>query len=97
MKLTAEELLAKAKTVIGDRTDDEALGLLEDVKDSFVVDTEDWKAKYEELDKTWREKYKARFFEGSKDEPKKSEKDDKGNGDDEINNTSLESLFEGGI
>ena len=28
------------------------------------IDTTDWKAKYEQNDNEWREKYKARFFEG---------------------------------
>ena len=31
--------------------------------DSFnKTDDTDWKSKYEELDKTWRERYKERFF-----------------------------------
>lgn len=45
---------------LGDRTDDEAIALLEKIDDEGV-DTEDWKKKYEENDKEWREKYTARF------------------------------------
>lgn len=45
---------------LGDRTDDEAIALLEKIDDEGV-DTEDWKNKYEENDKEWREKYTARF------------------------------------
>lgn len=45
---------------LGDRTDDEAIALLETV-DNEGVDTENWKEKYETNDKEWREKYTARF------------------------------------
>lgn len=45
---------------IGDRTDDEAIALLEKI-DNEGVDTENWKEKYETNDKEWREKYTARF------------------------------------
>ena len=70
MKRNANEMLEIVKAFVGDRTDDDALNLIEDVKDSMTSspDQEDWKAKYDELDKSWREKYKARFFEGNKAE-----------------------------
>lgn len=45
---------------LGDRTDDEAIALLETV-DNEGVDTENWKEKYEQNDKEWREKYTSRF------------------------------------
>lgn len=63
-----EELLAAIKTRIGDDTSDEALALVEDINDSFddlnnrVTEAGDWKAKYEENDKQWRDKYRERFF-----------------------------------
>ena len=63
-----EELLAAIKTRIGDDTSDEALALVEDINDSFddlsnrVNEAGDWKAKYEENDKQWRDKYRERFF-----------------------------------
>ena len=57
------------KTHIGEKTDDETLKLLEDYSDTLddyekriSGDGTDWKAKYEENDKAWREKYQARFF-----------------------------------
>ena len=68
-KLTRADFMAKVKTVIGDRTDDEAISFLEDCKDTIEGDKDDWKAKYdeavkakEELDKQWREKYTNTFF-----------------------------------
>lgn len=45
---------------LGDRTDDEAIALLETV-DNEGVDEENWKEKYEQNDKEWREKYTSRF------------------------------------
>ena len=61
-----EELLAMIKGVIGEDTSDESLQLIEDVSDTIndYEDRakEDWKAKYEANDKTWREKYRDRFF-----------------------------------
>lgn len=68
-RLTQSEFMAKLKTFIGDRTDDDAISFIEDCKDTITDDKDDWKQKYddvvkekEELDKTWRQKYTERFF-----------------------------------
>ena len=68
-RLTQTEFMDKVKKIIGDRTDDEAIGFLEDCKDTITDDKDDWKKKYddlvkekEELDKDWRKKYTDRFF-----------------------------------
>lgn len=68
-RLTQEEFMSKLKTIIGDRTDDEAISFIEDCKDTISEDKDDWKSKYDdllkeknELDKTWRQKYTDRFF-----------------------------------
>ena len=45
------------------RTKDE---LLASIKDRFKDET-DWKSKYEENDKQWREKYRDRFFNADGD------------------------------
>lgn len=63
-KLTRDEFLAKLKTYTGDRSDDETLSLIEDATDSYTDDGAEWENKYNELDKSWREKYKARFYDG---------------------------------
>lgn len=64
-----EEILEAIKTRVGEQTDDETISFLEDVSDTFTDletrtngDGEDWKTKYEENDKMWRERYTARFF-----------------------------------
>ena len=72
---TKDEILASIKTRIGDDTSDEAIALVEDINDSFddlstrVAEAGDWKAKYEENDKAWREKYTERFFTPSGEDP----------------------------
>lgn len=66
MKRTKDELVNSFKEVIGDASTDAAIAFLEDLSDSMNTDTEDWKAKYEECDRSWREKYVARFT-GSED------------------------------
>lgn len=59
---TVDELLASVKEVVGDAiTSDKGISLLEDITDSYKTDGEDWKAKYEENDATWRKRYADRF------------------------------------
>lgn len=78
--LTKKEILEQVKTIVGENTDDTTLKFLEDISDTMDDletkangDGEDWKSKYETLDKEWRTKYQERFFNGSseddKDEP----------------------------
>lgn len=63
-KLSKEELLEKIRKYVGDRTDDESIEIVEDINDSFdTSDSDEWKKKYEENDKMWRDKYISRFFE----------------------------------
>ena len=68
-KLSKDELLEKVRTYVGDRTDDETLAIIEDISDSFdSSDADEWKQKYKENDKMWRDKYISRFFEKNEDE-----------------------------
>ena len=68
---TKEEMLDLVNKYIGEDTSEEAIALIEDISDSYdsFSDPEDWKAKYEQLDETWKKKYKDRFFEGSNKTP----------------------------
>ena len=70
-KLTPTDFMEKAKQILGDRDDDEALSFLEDCKDTISSDKDDddWKSKYddllkekEQLDKDWRKRYRDTFF-----------------------------------
>lgn len=61
-----EEMLSLVRGVLGDRTDDETLNLLEDLSDTlderFKGEESDWKKKYEDNDAEWRQRYRDRFF-----------------------------------
>ena len=72
MKRTKDELLEDVKKVLGDRTDDDALALLENVTDTISDKDEEWEKKYNDmvnekktLDETWRKKYAERFHAGT--------------------------------
>lgn len=98
---TKEEILEQIKAKIGDSTEDNDLKLLEDVSDTiddFVDKVEkagDWKKKYEENDKSWKEKYRDRFFNTeAKDEIDKYEKDkEKEQEIDEPKKLTFDALF----
>ena len=68
MVKTREEFMEMVKSRVGEDTSDEAISFMEDVTDTLddyekrlTGDGTDWKAKYEENDKQWRERYVARF------------------------------------
>lgn len=68
--LSHNDFMSAIKGLAGDSADDSTLTMIENFTDTFndletrANDTTDWKAKYEQNDNEWREKYKARFFEG---------------------------------
>ena len=76
---TTEEILECIKTRVGDSTEDADLEFLEDVTDTLSdlrnksEGQEDWKSKYEENDKQWREKYRDRFFEKKEEQEEEKE------------------------
>lgn len=83
---TKDEILEALKGVIPDMTTDSAIGIVEDITDTFADRAEDWKTRYEENDRQWRERYTSRFFEERKDDkPPESE--------DEVEKT-IDELFE---
>lgn len=80
---TVDEIMAKVREIIGEDDSDEAIGFIEDISDTLesFSNAEDWKTKYEENDKKWREKYRDRFFtskeeveEDNIEEPEEKEK-----------------------
>ena len=78
-KLSKDDLIEKVKNYVGDRKDDETIEIIEDISDSIdTSDSDEWKQKFEENDKMWREKYISRFFEKNDDgiEDPTGEKDD---------------------
>ena len=64
-----DEILEQIQARFGEDTSDETISFLEDVTDTFTDletrasgDGVDWKAKYEQNDKDWRQRYHDRFF-----------------------------------
>lgn len=90
-KLSKDELIEKVKKYVGDRTDDETIEIIEDITDSIdASDADEWRQKYEENDKMWRDKYVSRFFDKKEEDletPTEHEEEEK-----EYN--SYEDLFE---
>lgn len=56
-----EDLMKRVTEILKDNTTDEAISILEDIDDTLATSSEDWKTKYDELDKSWRKKYIDRF------------------------------------
>ena len=80
---TIDEIMTKVRERIGEDDSDEAIEFIEDISDTLesFSNVEDWKTKYEENDKKWREKYRDRFFtskeeveEDDIEEPEEKEK-----------------------
>lgn len=67
MILTREDLIARIRERIGEEIADDDISLMEDIADTYddlkerAGDSENWREKYDELDRTWRQKYIDRF------------------------------------
>ena len=89
-KLSKDELIEKVRKYVGDRQDDETIEIIEDISDSIdSSEADEWKKKYEENDKLWRDKYISRFVEKKEDEQDNSTKHE-----EEKEYISFEDLFE---
>lgn len=88
---TVDEIMTKVRERIGEDDSDEAIGFIEDISDTLesFSNAEDWKTKYEENDKKWREKYRDRFFT-SKEEVEEDDIEEP----DEKEKKKFEDLFE---
>lgn len=89
-RLTRDELIEKVRKYVGDRTDDETIEIIEDISDSIDSSDDEWKQKFEENDKMWRDKYISRFLEKKEDEPDTPTEHE----EEEKEYNSFEDLFE---
>ena len=90
-KLTKDELIEKVRKYVGDRNDDETIEIIEDISDSIdSSEADEWKQKYEENDKMWRDRYISRFVEKKEDEPDTPTEHE----EEEKEYNSFEDLFE---
>lgn len=72
--LSHEELMNSLRARMGEDTSDESITFIENVQDT-LADFEtrlsgqtDWKAKFEENDRAWRQRYTDRFFKTESDD-----------------------------
>lgn len=86
---TKDALLA----FIGDRTDDEAISILETINDDGIEDGEDWHQKYIDNDKEWRERYTSRFKEGVSSQP--TPKEPEPDSEEEMKKLTIDSVLYG--
>lgn len=93
-----EELIEEIRAVVGDDTSDNVIALIENVSDTITEletsDGEEWKQKYEENDKMWREKYISRFTEGKAEPSPQTEPTTEPTADEEETEKTFEDLFE---
>lgn len=72
--MNKQDLLDRLTAAVGEDKNDDVIALVEDLSDTIddyeskVKDQTDWKSKYEENDKAWRNKYITRFKAGVVDE-----------------------------
>ena len=82
--LSREEYFNRLQDYIGEDSSDKAINLVEDMTDTYnsFADRKDngdeWKKKYEENDRSWRERYRRRFFTGVSAVPGMDEQEDEG-------------------
>ena len=74
--LDKEQFFTKLHEKVGTDTSEESLNFLEDMTDTYNDlekrsngDGVDWKQKYNELDASWRERYRHRFMSGDGGNP----------------------------
>lgn len=99
---TKDELMNYVNTLIGERDDDDALSMIQDFEDTLGnvdsnSDNENWKTRYQELDASWRKRYKERFFGHSQNDKDILGNDDEDDDEDDYtkraNNISINDLF----
>lgn len=98
---TKEEILEHIKAKIGESTDEKDIQMLEDISDTLddlksrVDEAGDWKAKYEENDKAWKQKYRDRFFnkEANEEIEKHEQKKEQEQENEEPKRLSFDDLF----
>lgn len=70
--LSRDDFFTRLQERVGTATSDEDISFIEDMTDTFNDmenrangDGIDWEQRYHELDESWKQKYKHRFFSGS--------------------------------
>lgn len=91
-----DTIMERLRENFNDNDSDDVLGLLEDVTDTLndyqsrLEENGDWKERYEQNDREWRQKYKDRFF-NNEPEPDPEPEPDKD--PEQATPTTFEGLF----
>lgn len=89
-----DTIMERLRENFNDNDSDDVLGLLEDVTDTLndyqsrLEENGDWKERYEQNDREWRQKYKDRFFNNEPDPEPEPDKDP-----EQATPTTFEELF----
>lgn len=92
-----DTIMERLRENFNDNDSDDVLGLLEDVTDTLndyqsrLEENGDWKERYEQNDREWRQKYKDRFF-NNEPEPDPEPEPDK-DPEEQATPTTFEELF----
>lgn len=74
---TKDEILTSVRAIVGEDTSDATLELFDDIADTIdnLSNTENinYKEKYEQNDREWRQKYRDRFMNGKPEEDEDEE------------------------
>lgn len=102
--VSKEDLIQALSALIGEAPDDTGLSIIENLTDTIsdyeskTVDVSEWENKYNELDNSWRKRYKERFLgsadadhETSGKEVKEEQKEDVKKDNEEL---TFDDLFE---
>lgn len=91
-----DTIMERLRENFNDNDSDDVLGLLEDVTDTLndyqsrLEENGDWKERYEQNDREWRQKYKDRFFNNDPDPDPEPEPD---KDPEQAKPTTFEELF----
>lgn len=89
-----DTIMERLRENFNDNDSDDVLGLLEDVTDTLndyqsrLEENGDWKERYEQNDREWRQKYKDRFFNNDPEPEPEPDKDP-----EQATPTTFEELF----
>lgn len=96
---SSEDLMNSLNALLGERDDDEALELIQDFTDTLgdmsKKNGEYTKQQYDELDASWRKRYRERFFSGPAkgDEEFNDRNDSDDDNDDNSTTVQIKDLF----
>lgn len=91
MKQTTRDALL---AFVGNRTDDEAISILETINDDGIDEGVDWHQKYVDNDKEWRERYTTRFKEGGTSQSIQSSEQES-DSEDELKKLTIDTVLYG--